>query len=83
METPHLGAEFFHQVEQLDTIDTRTRWYMCVIANLSSMNYPDVVPEVWQHLSGHLFPGMSHDEKFQIAEGSRGVGQVDWDCWSA
>src|ERR1700712_4535303 len=67
MQTHQLGDDFFAQVESQPDRDAKTRWYMCVIVNLSSLNFPDLIPSVWKHLSEHLFPGLSHSQKFQIA----------------
>ena len=64
-DTPSLADDFFEPVQRLDTTSQKTRWYMCVIVNLSAMNYPDVVPAVWQHASEHFLSGLTHDEKFE------------------
>lgn len=65
--TPLLGDDFFEKVGHIPTTSDKVRWYMCVIVNLSAMNYPDLIPVVWRHLSDTLFPHMSHDERFHAA----------------
>jgi hypothetical protein len=91
MQTPTLGPSFFTPVSSLPTTALKTRWYMCVIVNLSALNYPDVVPEVWTHLSTHLLAGMSHEEKFQVVRmvrealvkstGIVGAAKVCFECF--
>ena len=54
IETPSLPREFLDQVLQLDDAGHRLRWYMCAVVNLSSMGYPDVIPQVYEHLDVNL-----------------------------
>ena len=46
---------------------------MCVLVALSSLNYPDVIPQVYEHLDANLLSPLSFDERFavvrQIREG--------------
>ncbi|GAB7335033.1 hypothetical protein MBLNU13_g06892t1 [Cladosporium sp. NU13] len=54
IETPSLPHEFLNQVLQLEDVSHRVRWYMCAVVNLSSMGYPDVIPQVYEHLDVNL-----------------------------
>lgn len=54
---------------------------MCVIVGLSSLNYADVIPQVYSHLDMKLLSSLSHDERFEalqkIREGlTKSVGIV-------
>jgi hypothetical protein len=46
---------------------------MCVLVALSSLNYSDVIPQVYEHLDVNLLSPLSFDERFavvrQIREG--------------
>lgn len=71
--TPTLPDSFFEPVLALSSNPDRRRWYMCVLVALSSLNYPDVIPQVYQHLDANLLSPLSFDERFavvrQIREG--------------
>ena len=54
IETPSLPQGFLNRVLQLDDAGHRVRWYMCAVVNLSSMGYPDVIPQVYKHLDANL-----------------------------
>lgn len=73
VETPILPNSFFEPVSTLSTTSQRLRWYMCVLVALSSLNYPDVIPQVYEHLNANLLSPLSFDERFavvrQIREG--------------
>lgn len=73
VETPILPNSFFEQVSTLSATPQRLRWYMCVLVALSSLNYPDVIPQVYEHLNANLLSPLSFDERFavvrQIREG--------------
>lgn len=73
VETPILPNSFFEQVSTLSATSQRLRWYMCVLVALSSLNYPDVIPQVYEHLDANLLSPLSFDERFavvrQIREG--------------
>ncbi|KAL2864088.1 uncharacterized protein BJX67DRAFT_390229 [Aspergillus lucknowensis] len=64
--TPALPTSFFDPVLSLPP-QQRLRWYMCVVVSLSSLNYPDVIPQVYEHLDTHLFSTLSHDDRFTYA----------------
>lgn len=73
VETPILPASFFDTVLSLPSTSIRLRWYMCVIVTLSSLNYPDVIPQVYDHLDTHVLSSMSPEDRFvavrQVREG--------------
>lgn len=54
IEIPSLPQEFLDQVLQLEDVGHRVRWYMCAVVNLSSTGYPDVIPQVYEHLDVNL-----------------------------
>lgn len=66
--TPTLPDDFFSQVDGLTSQHDKVRWYYCVIVNLGALNYPDVIPQVWEHLWKSVCEQVSHDEKFFIAQ---------------
>lgn len=41
---------------------------MCVIVNLSSNNYSDVIPQVYSHFDKHLLSSLPEDERFHAVE---------------
>ncbi|KAF2028222.1 hypothetical protein EK21DRAFT_114133 [Setomelanomma holmii] len=53
-ETPILPDAFFQSVSALNDTNDRLRWYMSVHITLSSANYPDVIPGVYNHLDTRL-----------------------------
>jgi hypothetical protein len=53
-ETPSMPREFLDQVLQLEDVGHRVRWYMCALVTLSSMGYPDVIPQIYEHLDVNL-----------------------------
>ncbi|KAL3475209.1 hypothetical protein BJX99DRAFT_230194 [Aspergillus californicus] len=61
--TPTLPASFWEPVPALPPT-ARLRWYMCVLVSLSSLNYPDVIPQVYAHADNHLLSALSPDDKF-------------------
>lgn len=79
--TPKLAASFFSPVLAIRDRHLKIRWYMCVIVNLSSLNYADVIPQVYSHLDANLLSSLTHDGRFdavqQIREGlTKSVGIV-------
>jgi hypothetical protein len=79
--TPTLPDSFYDPVLAIQDRHLRIRWYMCVIVNLSSLNYADVIPQVYSHLDANLLSPLSHDERFdalqKIREGlTKSVGIV-------
>lgn len=61
-ETPILPESFFQPVLDLGDANDRLRWYMCVLINLSSVNYPDVIPQVYAHLDANVLSALPTDE---------------------
>jgi hypothetical protein len=68
MDAPRLEDDFFAQVEHINTQNVKVRWYYCVVVNLGAMNYPEVIPQVWEHLWKHVCERLGHDERFKIAQ---------------
>ncbi|KAJ1333121.1 4-carboxymuconolactone decarboxylase [Microdochium nivale] len=68
MADAKLDTDFFRQVETLDSTDARIRWYYCVIVNLAGLNYPDLIPAVYTHMSANVMSGLSFDEQFRAAQ---------------
>lgn len=63
----HLPAHFFQEVESITSLPDKFRWYMVLIVTLSSMNYPDEIPNVWNHFAAHYLPIIPADEKLLAA----------------
>ena len=66
-----LGEDFFAQIQRLETQAAKVRWYYCVIVNLGALNYPDVIPQIWEHCWRHVCEPLNHDEKFKTAQKMR------------
>lgn len=62
-ETPILPAGYFSPAASLPP-PTRLRWYICVVVTLSSLNYPDVIPQVYAHLDSDLLSTLSPGDRF-------------------
>jgi len=60
---PILHQSFFQEVEDLKSLEEKFRWYMVLIVTLSSMNFPDEVPNVFQHFLSHYLPLLQPDER--------------------
>ena len=78
---PLLLATFFREVEDLAGLAEKLRWYTVLIVTLSSMNYPDEIPNVWHHFASHYLTLVNNDEKLlavrKIREGlTKSVGIV-------
>ncbi|KAI9150715.1 Peroxisomal protein 2 [Paramyrothecium foliicola] len=59
--TPILPEAFLQSVLDLCDTNDRLRWYMCVMITLSSVNYPDVIPQVYKHLDTHVLSKLQTD----------------------
>ena len=68
MASPQLNDGFFKQLERIETHEAKVRWYYCVIVNIGALNYPDVIPQVWQHCWEHVCQPLSHGERFKVAQ---------------
>jgi hypothetical protein len=64
VETPTLPASFWEPVFSLSSSSDRLRWYMCVVVALSSLNFPDVIPQVYGHLEANLLSKLSPEDCF-------------------
>lgn len=62
-ETPELPSSFFDTLPRVEDIKIKLRWYMCVFVNLSSMGYPDVIPQIYKHLEEHVLSNLSTVEE--------------------
>lgn len=63
-ETPVLPASFLEPVLSLPSTSDRLQWYMCVLITLSSLNFPDVIPQVYAHLDTHVLSPLSPEDRF-------------------
>jgi hypothetical protein len=64
---PLLSPTFFQEVEELKSVQEKFRWYTVLIVTLSSMNYPDEIPNLYQHFMSHYLPLIQEDEKLLAA----------------
>jgi hypothetical protein len=67
-ETPVLPPTFLEAASTLNGITERVRWYMCAIVTSSSLNYPDVIPQIYKHLDTHLLSSMAPAERFTAVQ---------------
>jgi hypothetical protein len=65
--TPVLPSHILDESLKLEYIK-RLRWYMCVIVTLSSLGYPDVIPQVYGHLDKNLLASLSDGERFEAVQ---------------
>lgn len=68
MTDPSLGEDFFAKVERINDQSAKVRWYYCVVVNLGAVNYPELIPQVWDHSWQHLLKPLSHEERFKICQ---------------
>lgn len=61
-ETPTLPDSFFQTLPSTEDVNIRLRWYMCVLINLSSMGYPDVIPQIYTHLDDNVLSQLPDTE---------------------
>lgn len=71
MADKRLEDDFFKQVEDIASQKAKVRWYYCVIVNLGAMNYPEIIPQVWDHCWRHVCEPLGFDERFRIAQKMR------------
>lgn len=67
-DTPTLPSSLLDQSLSLSSTAERIRWYMCVIVTLSSLNYPDVIPQVYEHFSSNLLAKLPPDDRFAAVQ---------------
>jgi hypothetical protein len=70
-QDPNIPPEFFKKVESVQDVDEKIRWYYCIFVNLAALNYPDLIPAVYAHMSEHVMSRLSHDEQFKAAQKCR------------
>ena len=58
-----LWQRIFQEIEGLKSLEEKFRRYMVLIVTLSSMNFPDEVPNVFQHFLSHYLPLLQPDER--------------------
>ena len=63
-ETISLPQSLLDSSLHLGDVEKRTRWYMCLIITLSSLNYPEVIPQVYEHFSTTLLAELPPEERF-------------------
>ena len=61
-DTPTLPVSFFDKLPKTDNVKVYLRWYMCVLINLSSLGYPDVIPQVYKHLDETILSKLPDSE---------------------
>ena len=71
MADTRLEDDFFKQVENITTQKAKIRWYYCVIVNLGALNYPEVIPQVWDHCWTHVCEPLDFDGRFGVAQKMR------------
>ncbi|KAH8767226.1 hypothetical protein F5883DRAFT_72432 [Diaporthe sp. PMI_573] len=67
-ETTTLDDSFFERIDALSNTDEKIRWYYCVIVNLAALNFPEVVPSVYDRLCKHVMSSLAHDAQFKTAQ---------------
>lgn len=67
-ETLPLDDSFFERIDALSNTDEKIRWYYCIVVNLAALNYPEVVPSVYDRLSKQLMSSLGHDDQFKTAQ---------------
>lgn len=65
--TPTLPESFLQGALDQQEVNDRLRWYMCVMITLSSVNYPDVIPQVYKHLDENVLSKLASDEERKLA----------------
>ncbi|SPO06782.1 uncharacterized protein DNG_09476 [Cephalotrichum gorgonifer] len=70
-ETPSLPDVLLQSSLSLRNTTERIRWYMCVIVTLSSLNYPDVIPQVYDHFSTNLLAELPPADRFRAVQNVR------------
>lgn len=63
-----LGKAFFDQVDSIDSTDHKIRFYYCVLCVVGAVNYPDIVPEIWNDAWERIVEPMSHEQRFRAAQ---------------
>lgn len=67
-ETAVIDDSFFEKIDALSSTNDKIRWYYCVIVNLAALNYPEVVPSVYERFSKRVMSSLDHDAQFKAAQ---------------
>lgn len=67
-ETAVIDDSFFAKIDALSSTEDKIRWYYCVIVNLAALNYPEVVPSVYDRFSKLVISSLDHDAQFKAAQ---------------
>ncbi|KAG8156827.1 hypothetical protein KVR01_013240 [Diaporthe batatas] len=67
-QTPLIDDSFFEKIDAVSSTDDKTRWYYCVIVNLAALNFPEVVPSVYERFSKRVMSTLDHDAQFKTAQ---------------
>lgn len=67
-ETAKLDDSFFDKIDAVSNTDDKIRWYYCIIVNLAALNYPEIVPIVYDRLSKQVMSSLAHDDQFKTAQ---------------
>ena len=62
-----IPPSFLSKVEALSNVGAQIRWYYCVMVNLAALNYPTLIPSVYDHMTVHVMQKLSHDKQFSAA----------------
>ena len=68
--TPTLPAALLDSFLSLSP-QLRLRWYMCIIVSLSSLNYPEVIPQVYKHFDTTLLSQLDAKERLSAARSAQ------------
>lgn len=63
-DTPTLPTSLLEACRELNKLE-RIGWYMCLIVTLSSLNYPEVIPQVYEHFNSTLISQLPPEERFE------------------
>lgn len=66
-----LGKDFFNQVDQISNDDAKIRFYYCLICNVAALNYPDLVPEIFDDAWHRVLEHISEEQQFKAAQKMR------------
>ena len=67
-KTPRLSTSLLDSSLSLKDTAKRIRWYMCVIVTLSSLNYPDVIPQVYEHFASNVLAELPPTDRFAAVQ---------------
>jgi hypothetical protein len=67
LDTPALPTFVFEATENL-SVSAKVRWYMCTIVNLSALNFPDVIPQVYENFAERLLKTLPVEERLKAVQ---------------